>query len=83
MNNWIQSTFALTCLSTVVPTTVQRQRKQAQDSRKNHRNDRVAIHRSDIHASYELIDGIAYIVLPKIRFEESDCQLIANGTGLK
>lgn len=55
------------------------QRKQAQDSRKNHRNDRVAIHRSDIHASYELIDGIAYIVLPKIRFEESDCQLIANG----
>ena len=55
------------------------QQKQAQDSRKNHRNDRVAIHRSDIHASYELIDGIAYIVLPKIRFEESDCQLIANG----
>lgn len=55
------------------------QRKQAQDSRKNHRNDRVAIHRSDIHAYYELIEEIAYIVLPKIRFDEDDCQFIANG----
>lgn len=53
------------------------QQKQAQDRREKHRNDRVAIHKSDISASYELVDEAACIVLPKIRFEEEDCQLIS------
>ena len=55
------------------------QRKEAQSSRSHHRNDRVAIHKSDIHASYELIENNAYIVLPKIRFEETICAFIAGG----
>lgn len=57
------------------------QRNKIQNIRKDHINDQVAIRKDDIKASYKLMDGIACIVLPKIRFEEDVCQQIDNGYG--